>query len=125
MNFETRIPEMNSLNSDLTNNTNSNNIFDSHLQQNKHSFSISSLVNPSYSEITRLRDELANKNVQMVNWEEQITQAKNHCDAFKQEIDEQLRKVCWFGHFCKDQSRNFPSNSIYKFHCYFLIGCIS
>jgi hypothetical protein len=94
MSFETRIPEMNSLNSDLTNNTNSNNIFDSHLQQNKHSFSISSLVNPSYSEITRLRDELANKNVQMVNWEEQITQAKNHCDAYKQEIEEQLRKVC-------------------------------
>lgn len=94
MNFDSRIPELNSLNSDLTNNTSTtNNLFDNHMQQNKHSFSISPLVNPSYSEITRLRDELANKNVQMVNWEEQVQQAKNHVDVYKQEVEEQLRKV--------------------------------
>lgn len=95
MNFDSRIPELNSLNNDLTNNT-TNNIFDNHLQQNKHPFSISPLVNPNYSdltEISRLRDELVNKSCQMVNWEEQVVHAKNNADVYKHEVEEQLRKV--------------------------------
>jgi hypothetical protein len=95
-----RISELNSLNSDLTNST-TNNLFDNHLQQQTkhHPFSISPLVNHTNhhhtisSEIGRLRDELANKNAQMINWEEQVIQASKVCEAWKSEMEEGNRKV--------------------------------
>ena len=93
MNFDQRIPELNQMNSnDMGNNTNSNSLFENHLQ-NKHSFSMSPLVTNNFSEINRLRDELANKNAQMHNWEDQVMQANKAYELFKMENDEHNRKV--------------------------------
>uniref|UniRef100_U5ER14 Putative ring finger protein unkempt log isoform 1 n=1 Tax=Corethrella appendiculata TaxID=1370023 RepID=U5ER14_9DIPT len=87
-----RISELNSINNEMPNN-NTNSLFDNHLQQNKHPFSMSPLVNSSLSEIGRLRDELANKNAQMINWEEQVLQATKACEAWKLEMEESNRKT--------------------------------
>lgn len=93
MNFDQRIPELNQMNSnDLVNTTNSNSLFENHLQ-NKHPFSISPMVNNNYTEINRLRDELASKNAQMHNWEDQVIAANKAYELFKMESDEHNRKV--------------------------------
>ncbi|XP_055530934.1 putative E3 ubiquitin-protein ligase UNKL isoform X6 [Wyeomyia smithii] len=55
-----------------------------------HSYSMSPLV---ASDMGRLRDELANKNAQMINWEEQVMQATNACEAWKAQMEESNRKT--------------------------------
>lgn len=55
-----------------------------------HPYSMSPLV---ASGMERLRDELANKNAQMINWEEQVMQASNACEAWKAQMEESNRKV--------------------------------
>ncbi|KXJ84392.1 hypothetical protein RP20_CCG009861 [Aedes albopictus] len=45
------------------------------------------------SGMERLRDELANKNAQMINWEEQVMQASNACEAWKAQMEESNRKT--------------------------------
>lgn len=53
-----------------------------------HPYSMSPLVT---SEMGRLREELANKNAQMMNWE--VMQATNACEAWKAQMEESNRKV--------------------------------
>ncbi|XP_021702712.1 RING finger protein unkempt isoform X6 [Aedes aegypti] len=117
-----RISELNSLNNELSNN-NTNLLFDNHMQQAavaaaqqqqqqvqhqqqaaaaaaiaaaaknsnaNHPYSMSPLV---ASGMERLRDELANKNAQMINWEEQVMQATNACEAWKAQMEESNRKT--------------------------------
>ncbi|XP_058813405.1 putative E3 ubiquitin-protein ligase UNKL isoform X6 [Topomyia yanbarensis] len=112
-----RISELNSLNNELSNN-NTNLLFDNHMQQaaaavqqhqqqqhhaaaavmaaasknssSNHPYSMSPLV---ASDMGRLRDELANKNAQMINWEEQVMQATNACEAWKAQMEESNRKT--------------------------------
>ncbi|XP_065089107.1 putative E3 ubiquitin-protein ligase UNKL isoform X3 [Ochlerotatus camptorhynchus] len=117
-----RISELNSLNNELSNN-NTNLLFDNHMQQavaqqqqqqqqqvqhqqqaaavaaiaaaaakgsNSNPYSMSPLV---ASGMERLRDELANKNAQMINWEEQVMQASNACEAWKAQMEESNRKT--------------------------------
>lgn len=79
-----------SLRDDLSNNTVGSNLFKSSLQSNKN---FSPCINNSYSEISRLRDELANKGAQILNWEEQMIQATKACEAWKLESEESNRKV--------------------------------
>ncbi|XP_058442918.1 putative E3 ubiquitin-protein ligase UNKL isoform X3 [Malaya genurostris] len=55
-----------------------------------HPYSMSPLV---ASDMGRLRDELANKNAQMINWEEQVMQATNACEAWKAQMEESNRKT--------------------------------
>ncbi|XP_062536908.1 RING finger protein unkempt isoform X6 [Armigeres subalbatus] len=55
-----------------------------------HAYSMSPLV---ASGMERLRDELANKNAQMINWEEQVMQATNACEAWKAQMEESNRKT--------------------------------
>ncbi|XP_062701517.1 RING finger protein unkempt isoform X5 [Aedes albopictus] len=55
-----------------------------------HPYSMSPLV---ASGMERLRDELANKNAQMINWEEQVMQASNACEAWKAQMEESNRKT--------------------------------
>lgn len=83
---------MNDLNlrEDLSNNTVGSNLFKSSLQSNKN---FSPCINNSYSEISRLREELANKGAQILNWEEQMIQATKACEAWKLESEESNRKV--------------------------------
>ncbi|XP_055618205.1 RING finger protein unkempt isoform X4 [Toxorhynchites rutilus septentrionalis] len=113
-----RISELNSLNNELSNN-NTSLLFDNHMQQaaaavqhqhqqqqqqaaaaaivaaakgtnSNHPYSMSPLV---ASDMGRLRDELANKNAQMINWEEQVMQATNACEAWKAQMEESNRKT--------------------------------
>lgn len=112
-----RISELNSLNNELSNN-NTNLLFDNHMQQavqqqqqqqqahqhqqhaalvaaakgsnSNHPYSMSPLVS---SDMGRLRDELANKNAQMINWEEHVMQATNACEAWKAQMEESNRKT--------------------------------
>jgi hypothetical protein len=77
----------------MNNDHGSNRLFDNHLQQAKHPFPMSPLVNPDINEIGRLREELANKNAQMVGWEEQLSQANKNCESWKREMEEINRKV--------------------------------
>lgn len=70
---------------ELNSNSVGNSLFDNSLQSNKQAFSISSCVNSNISEIGRLREELANKNAQIM----QVTK------AWKMEVDECNRKVSW------------------------------
>ncbi|XP_039451601.1 RING finger protein unkempt-like isoform X2 [Culex pipiens pallens] len=53
-----------------------------------HPYSMSPLVT---SEMGRLREELANKNAQMMNWE--VMQATNACEAWKAQMEESNRKT--------------------------------
>lgn len=78
------------LRDDLTNSTVGNNLFKNSLQSNK---PFSPCINNSYSEFNRMRDELANKNAQLLNYEEQMIQATKACEAWKLEVEESNRKV--------------------------------
>lgn len=79
-----------SLRDDLSNNTVGSNLFNSIASKN----TFSPCINNSYSEISRLREEIVNKNAQILNWEDRIMQATKACEAWKQETEESNRKVC-------------------------------
>lgn len=68
---------------------------------NSNPYSMSPLV---ASGMERLRDELANKNAQMINWEEQVMQASNACEAWKAQMEESNRKVS--AHFVLTKNEN-------------------
>lgn len=88
-----RFDKLNDLNlrdDPLSNSTVGNNLFKSSMQSNK---TFSPCINNSYSEYNRLREEIANKNAQMLNWEDQIMQATKACEAWKLEMEESNRKT--------------------------------
>ena len=88
---------MNAINNELNNSATQNSLFDNHLQSagsKQHTYSMSPLVTGGgLTEVTRLRDELQNKNAQINNIEEQILQANKACEVWKNEAEENNRKV--------------------------------
>lgn len=79
------------LREDLANN---GSLFDNGLSHSNKAFSMSPCLNAAgLTEISRLKDELASKNAQLINYEEQMMQSNKAYEAWKMEIDESNRKV--------------------------------
>ncbi|XP_037027179.1 RING finger protein unkempt isoform X4 [Bradysia coprophila] len=90
---ELRISELNTLRDELSNsNSVGNSLFENSLQHSKpFSMSPSIMTNPSMNEMTRLREEYAQK----MRFEDRISimQATQACEAWKTAVDESNRKV--------------------------------
>ncbi|XP_055699769.1 putative E3 ubiquitin-protein ligase UNKL isoform X4 [Phlebotomus papatasi] len=79
------------LREDLANN---GSLFDNGLSHSNKAFSMSPCLNAAgLTEISRLKDELASKNAQLINYEEQMMQSNKAYEAWKMEIDESNRKT--------------------------------
>lgn len=103
MNFNSRINELNNdQQHNNNNNSNSNNLFNN--DHNKHSFPLSPMMGNNYTEISRLRDELAGKQA-YAHFDEQRN--SKPYDIWKTEIDENNRKVNYSLRSCGKVVINF------------------